>query len=1181
MTTNNTDAETAEDGETYEEIDPNKQQEDIIESEDYPQRVLAGAGTGKTYTMVEKIRTLIEDENVPPERILALTFTNQAAESMREKLAESIGPKANDIDAYTYHSLAHDYLTEFGYYASFDPRSRLVGEVERTQLMYECLEELSYDFTSPGVSPPGTMYSQTEADLKSFITEAKSEGIQPAEIERYLPETERLATLAELPEQIQTDASELLRAETKPSSEADLETLISNIQEFSTCLAEYKESLETTPAEADIATYLDIFIAICDACITECRTREDAIINGDYQAFGRVPAYLFNTYSGKATGVAKVSTLPLERLETFIDELQTAHDLTVGYQAYERKLDENDLLDFDDLIIELEYLLRTNTQVRDWIANRWEYVFCDEFQDTDRIQFDLVEQLASQANLFVVGDDDQAIYEWRGANTSNIREHFTTTYPRFADFELEYNYRSRKPILDFADSALSELADRESEKELKPTEERAEADTGVAVFEQDDPGQEAGEIASVISALNTGDAPGVADSFDIGDVAILIRKNDHARPIRRALTQAGIPYELVGGLVSASIGVDTITAYLKVLVNPDDEVSLNRVLMMGYRLPEDDLIRLNKGDTPLWESMQTCEPANYSAPNALKRARTDLRELTAISRTLSLSSVYDAIKQRTRLDLFLREDERRELRYFDDVVENFDDSPIETELNEAFIEYLRYTATSVSEGSAPGDQPEVSDEVVTIMTVHKAKGLEFPVVFLPRLEANQWEPREGDFRQFISAFNPTEHPAEVDFVRRTRNEQQRVFHVAATRAEELLVLSGTTDGRSPAEKPVSTEAIQALYPETVEWDETATSFDIWGLVRDSLPDTTLEWTNHSWGGKVSQTVLRDGDQEYDYTQAVDKLCTLTQQALDGTLDPLRPADSPLDIPATAIDAVEPNIRQQFSYSAVDTFQQCSRWYYLDHIVHAIDDDSLTLRTNDETRSEPGTSTVSRRLVGTIFHETAAAATRQGSRDPERWRSIAKTKAGYRQQAGAQTLEEVSACIDRYLETEVADWDLIAAEKRFEVTLPIYTTAPTGETYPVIGAIDAIYRRGDGKYAVVDYKTGEKQSNYTLQQLLYILAANQFFGEELGEQDSDGTGLTVEYAGILDLGPDGPALDESRYTETELELQEHEIIEELSRAASATYDDPQPGKVDGEWVCKYCNHGSLPCNRYNH
>ena len=1169
----------------HEDISPNDAQEDVIDCDEYPQRVLAGAGTGKTYTMVEKIRTLIEEKDVPPEEILALTFTNQAAESMRAKLAETIGPRANDIDAYTYHAIGNAILSEFGYYGSFDPRAELAGEVEQLKLVYDCLDEIDYDFTSPQVSPPNAQFSLTEEDLSSFITEAKSEGVSPEEVAEYLPDESRLVELGELPERIERDARELLRDQTKPTSAEQLETAIENVRAFIDRLEEHRDRLGDSTAETDVAAFLQIFVELCETIITAFEDNESAILDGEYAAFGRVPAYLFNTYSRSATGVERLSTTPLDRLNTFVEELQAAHDFADGYDAYEAALDDADLMDYDDLVIEAERLLANNESVREWVTDRWSYVFCDEFQDTDSIQFDLIQQIATDANLFVVGDDDQSIYEWRGANTSNITDDFRAAYPDFVDFELEQNYRSREPILSLADDAIAQLDRRESTKALKPTEEREGAETGVAVLQEEDPSEEAAQIAGAIDQLRAGDAPGVPDQFDVGDVAILVRNADHARPIRNALTDHGIPYELVGGLTSASTGVETIAAYLRVLVNHDDEVSLNRVLTLCYRLPESDLVALNREDN-LWNTLQTCESNEYDDPEGIRRARRDLRELTAAARTLSISKLYEKIKERTRLDIFLREDERRELRYFDELVEGFDDSPIEVELNEAFIEYLEFAATSVSEGSGVGDQPEISDEVVTIMTVHKAKGLEFPVVFVPRLESDEWSPRNQSFRHLKSALTSERAndggpsgPAPIDFLRRQRDEQQRVFHVAVTRAQSLLVLSGSGDDDNGSEKTVSAETIEDLYPDYVEWKDDSTDFDVWELVVSTLPDSAVNWTGHTWVTDEIRPALRDGDAMYGLEEANDRLVELARGALEGELDtPASEVDTDRADPATR--DIKPRIRQEFSYTSIDTYRTCPRQYYLDYVVDAFEDSLVDVPEEYDGWSSDGPS---RRVIGALFHRTAEEAAGLDHTDRGTWRSIAEQLASSDQRADDRTLEAVYDCIDRYFESKPSDWTPIESERRFKVEFPHNVSTQGDEVFPVIGAIDAIYRDGLGDYVVVDYKTGHGDTNYDLQRAIYVLAANQFIGEEAESHragghhspSASGSDTRISRAGILNLGPDGPSFDEAEYSAAELEMVERSIITELQDIRTATYDEFHAGDH-----CRYCAHASLPCSPYS-
>jgi len=1159
-----------------------KEKEPVINCKSYPLRVLAGAGTGKTTTMVEKIRTLIEEEDVPPEEILALTFTNQATESTRSKLEKTIGDSANDIDAYTYHAIGREIISEFGYYGSFDPRAELVDDVGQTKLIYDSVEDVRYDFMETRVKPPTstTHNGGVEKRLESFITKMKSEGITPEEVDDYLPDKFVLDELSELPDKIEKDAEELFPKRKTPTSPEQLQKVVTKVRVFIDRLETYNEQLGETSVEKNVAAFLEVFVNICESIIETFESKADVIVDGEYDVFGRVPAYLFNVYSNGATGVEEISQNPLDRLSSYITEIQATHDLITGYESYEAALAESDYFDLDDLIIQSEQLLATEPSVQEWVEDRWSYVFCDEFQDTDAIQFDLIRQIAKEANLFVVGDDDQSIYEWRGANTSNITDDFREAYPEFENFELEKNYRSREPILKLADNAIEHLGGRESSKILKATEERKGVRSGVAFFDEDDAESEAERIADSISKLRAGNAPGVSEQFRVGDMAILVRRDKHARPIQTALKQRGIPYNLVGGVTTASTGVNTIIAYLRTLVNHDDEVSLNRVLTMCYHLPESDLAKLNREES-LWKALHTCDPNVFTDPVTVSRAQKDLQYFDRAARTISISSLCEQIKQRTQLDLFLTEQERRELRYLDSLIEGFNSSPIETELDEAFIEYLRYAATNTIKGSRTGDPSERSDEVVTIMTIHKAKGIDFPVVFLPRLEASEWSQSNSKFQNGKSRLT-LERPETVDFVRREREEQRRIFHVGITRAEDLLVLSSTGQDDGESETIVSIEELDSLYPDTVEWQNVPKKFDIWSLVTESLPETAVDWTNQDWNTHDLRPVLQSEDDEYDINEANTRLAEIATQTLASEFDLTKNGSN--KISQEPSQSVEPRIRQEFSYTSIDKYNKCPRQYYLDHVVEAYEDSILERpKSHSQTNTE---SSVSRRLVGQLFHQTAKeVATREHASQSD-WRKIAERQSQAVPAADNDTLEEVYDCIENYFDSPVSDWTLIEAEYRFEIELP--TTRPLNavdleEPFSVVGAIDAIYEDTSGEYVVVDYKTGLRESDYSLQCIIYLIAANQLFeggfeantgsasGIQHSKTESRSSDLTISKTVILELGPDGPELNRINFIRTELEMYEQSIVENLREVKLATYEDKDP-----DYYCENCPHNSLPC-----
>jgi len=305
-----------------------------------------------------------------------------------------------------------------------------------------------------------------------------------------------------------------------------------------------------------------------------------------------------------------------------------------------------------------------DSPVGEEIAERWDYVFCDEFQDTDRLQFDLVTSLVTDENLFVVGDDDQAIYEWRGANVANITDELDQAFAALTDEPLEENFRSRQPILNLANEAIQKLDHRERHKTLTRVDEPAYDGDTVATVElpdEDDDSDGAPQLRTVVQNLLTGAAENLDETYDPGDIALLVRKHAHATPVIDEFEDAGIPYQVAGDLATESVGVGTVTAYLKALARPEDEVSWNRVLLMRYRLRDADLRTLNAGDDPLVDTLRETPLDEFEEPDRVEEAREHTTELLELRDSASLSHLYRELTDRTNIEWYLSEQERRDL----------------------------------------------------------------------------------------------------------------------------------------------------------------------------------------------------------------------------------------------------------------------------------------------------------------------------------------------------------------------------------------------------------------------------------------------------------------------------------------------------------------------------------------
>ena len=1142
-------------GTDEEDPTPLPSQERVIDSDEYPMRVLAGAGTGKTFTMVRKIERLIES-GTPPDRILALTFTNKAADSMRSKLVEKVGPEAHDIEAYTYHAVCHELLQEYAYHADIDPRYDIATDADRLAVVYDVLDEVPYRFTNPDVYEDHDYADGATDRLLKFIQVMKRSGIRPGDLREYLVSPDRLIELETVVDRIEEAVEEHLRVGWRSMSEARIEEMQEGLDAFSETLQEERKHLDGDGVEGDVAAYLTAMSETCSELASFFGANAEAIVGGEIPEAQKLPAHLFGSYSNPPKGMPPLDYHLPATLERFIESCQTVSDLVAGYEAYQLRLREENLLDFNDLVLETLEVLQDET-INDWITSQYDYVFCDEFQDTDTVQFDLVRRLVTDDRLFVVGDDDQAIYEWRGANVENIGPRLDDAYPAVEDRRLETNFRSRQPILDLANDALDELDGRGSSKTLEAHGDRKDATEGVVTItgpseddEDADGLDQPAQVANAITRLLSGGTEHANEPYAPGDVAVLVRKKRHATPIVEELRARGVPYELAGDLAAESVGVETVVAGLKALADPGDEVSLNRLLRMRYRLRGRDLQRLNTADEydTLQEALLEMPRGEFVEPDQVVRARDDLSELWTLRSSYSISRLYRELKDRLNLEWFLSEQERRDLRQLDELVGAFEDGTIESELSTEFVEFLARHG-SISEGSSRSmeDQPEPDAAAVSIMTIHKSKGLEFPVVVLPRLEAGEWSPSARTYDRIEHAVSGND-PTSVDFAQRDLREARRLLHVGITRSEELLLLVGRHDDdeESDDEDTMTTETVDAAVRDAVPWTAEGVTFPIWETIQSSLPPTAVDGTDTLARPVETERRIAAVEEGRGLTRAEarDRVFELARGMLGGELSVEGADVSPVD-PDVLRSADEYKLQRRHSYTSLDALQTCTRRHYLDYVVRAYEDPARMLDTGN------GTSDVSQRVIGIIFHETAERAANRGADTAGEWRAVARQIASTR--GHEERLEEVYECIDRYFDCEASSWVVLAAERDFELDVADST---------IVGQIDAICRRPDGRLVVLDYKATdhERSLDTDLQLPIYLLACRELFDEP------------ITTAGYAYVGSIGPAVEVREFDDEELAEAREVIRDRLRAAEESNYDDYTAGDH-----CQWCPHRSLSCS----
>ncbi len=486
--------------------------------------------------------------------------------------------------------------------------------------------------------------------------------------------------------------------------------------------------------------------------------------------------------------LAKVTSAKNELLddEAFAAQVGNNHYeklVADAYRLYQQRLRAANALDFDDIISLTVGVLQAFPAVREHYRRRFRHVLVDEYQDTNHAQYVLIKELVGQegdetgvppAELAVVGDADQSIYAFRGATIRNIVE-FEQDYPHARTILLEQNYRSTQTILRAANAVI----ERNSARRDKRLWTDAGSGAGIVGYVADDERDEASFVVQRIDAL--GDEHGIRP----GDVAVFYRTNAQSRAIEEVLVRTGLPYKVVGGTrFYERREVKDALAYLRVLGNPADDVNLRRILNVPKRgigdRAEGAIAALAERErVPFVAALGRPE----DAPAIVTRSVTAIRGFTALLEGLQqvaqdpqtgVGDLLDAVLDRSGYLAELRasndpQDESRveNLAELVVVAHEFDDSYPGGSL----VDFLEQVSLVADADEIPDDGPGADAGVVTLMTLHTAKGLEFPVVFLTGME-------DGTFPHMRSL----NEPAELE-------EERRLAYVGITRARERLFLS--------------------------------------------------------------------------------------------------------------------------------------------------------------------------------------------------------------------------------------------------------------------------------------------------------------------------------------------------------------------------------------------------------
>ncbi|HLS20728.1 MAG TPA: DNA helicase PcrA [Bacillota bacterium] len=606
----------------------NEQQQAAVQHTEGPLLIMAGAGSGKTRVLTHRIAYLLNEKDVSPRNILAITFTNKAAREMKERIHELIGTEGDSMWVMTFHAMCVRILRRDSDRIGYDRSFTILDRSDQLTIIRQILKNLNLD---PKQYNPHAMINQISAAKNKLITPKKF-----------------------------------------------------------------------------------------------------AEMNGNY-------------YEER---VAEV------------------------YEQYQTFIQKNHSFDFDDLIMQTIHLFERVPEVLQYYQRRFQYIHVDEYQDTNHAQYKLVKMLSERyKNICVVGDSDQSIYRWRGADISNILS-FEKDYPKATTILLEQNYRSTKNILQAANDVIKNNTSHKPKKLWTTNKDGEELHYYRGATER----HEALFVADTVKQLID------SGKYKPEDIAVLYRTNAQSRAIEDTLVKANMAYQIVGGTrFYDRKEIKDMIAYLRLITNPNDDISFERIVNEPKRgIGQTTIERLREyaaiNDLSFMETLKEVDFTGVTprAANALIKFADLIESLAKQQEFLSVTEMVDVILERTGYVEMLHNEGTIEaqsrlenLEEFKTVTQNFEKT---NEDDQSLVAFLTDLALIADIDEVDESDPEQVQKI-TLMTLHSAKGLEFPVVFLIGME-------EGIFPHSRSLDNDEE-----------LEEERRLAYVGITRAEEKLYLT--------------------------------------------------------------------------------------------------------------------------------------------------------------------------------------------------------------------------------------------------------------------------------------------------------------------------------------------------------------------------------------------------------
>lgn len=1039
--------------------------------------VIAGAGAGKTSVLVARFVNLARDPAVGPERVLAITFTRKAAVEMKERAVrelEDLGEielRRRTEAAYisTIHGFAERVLRERPLAARIDPGFSVLTEYDQALFVEDALRQ---------------MY--TREDLRTFARRLGRAGAGKWRVFALVREVARL--MREGAEVSSREAKLLMLSDddcVNGALEAAREYVRGQERRAIECLKELIPLLRavTFPTQKKSREQCEEYLGTAETCVA-CGSLDGALPVLETTGFTRaikgeehgVISALLGRVKAIARSIAGVDWETQERLERELIPLKraiysAARDIDASYAAHKER---TGALDFHDLQQRLRELLATNDRVRSEYAERFRHILLDEAQDTDELQYEIIERLHDGGDsLFMVGDPRQAIYEFRGANPDVFRAALART-PVEQRLELSENYRSRPEIISFINGlgpallgesfiAMDSQADYGGESLPVPAvtaiyavKERSGKDGEAPVVESlgDARAREAAAVAEeLVRLLREGTQVIDLDTKEWTalrpkHIALLFRTRTSIPHFERALAERGVPYVTAAGqgFFERAEVLDCIMM-LRALSQPLDDLAMAAVLRSPF---------VGVSDGRLWRIRPPSESSSEPTPlyyelrrdGGLRVFRKRFERLRRRARSLSAA---DALDEAIRV-----------FRYEAALAAHDDGPAMLANLAKLRVRLRELGALSVAEGYAELQRARElmaseataslvgpNDDVVVLTTIHQAKGLEWPIVCLPSLEASpnnrgdDFSPRHGALLcKAIDADGDEVKPLSVvgfsqELKERQEGEERRLLYVALTRARERLILSACmkTAGKFPEWKGEFRTPLGFLVAHTDQALSTPGDHDCGTLF------TSVRYVD---ADVVATTQFEGGS-------------TLAKE-----LQPVAIAKAPVDPPALTDSAFPLTVK----VTELLAFNRCPQVYRFSHVL---DVDEHTRR---EAVKRPEDDAVLTPVeLGTIVHSLLERADfHAGDVKAEVARLLAEQPEG-RHAALARMLEPV-------LTGPLSE--RVRTARRVEREWPFAFQA--GGVL-VEGVMDLAIQGDDGRWTVVDYKSNDLKHSGRFEELI--------------------------------------------------------------------------------------------------